>query len=476
MSFVIVGGCLTEYLGDEEEVVVPAGVRVIGCWAFVGRVGISRVILPPGVVRIDAEAFAGCSSLREISLPAGLLAIGWGAFAGCSALADIAIPESVRAIGSGAFRDTAYYNDPANWQDGLLYIGGVLIEAAGVSGDCRLLPATRLIANCAFWECEGLTDIVIPGSVEAIGVSAFGYCRRLENAVVEEGVARIGAGAFYRCVGLKKLTLPPSVTEIGEGAFADCRALRELLLPPGIKRIAAGACVRCRSLRAASVLDTVESVGEFAFRGCGFPRVTVPPNVRRVEGFCFGGIKDIVIYDTLGGAVDRIGCLHESGRDYAYTVTVLSAAAGGRTGVVPMYGDGTAELDALLKQAWGEGNTFDYRTLDAYFPGVAKAESKTQIAITRLRWPFDLSAQAAEAYAAWLRANAADILRRCVDEEDMELTAFFADKGLIGQNAAEEVIEYAVRKKKVAFTAFLLQHSETAADAVPPDLELTELL
>ena len=58
------------------------------------------------------------------------------------------------------------------------------------------------IGEGAFWYCESLTSITIPGSVTSIGF-----------------------GAFYRCTSLTSITIPNSVTSIDRSAFYDCTSL-----------------------------------------------------------------------------------------------------------------------------------------------------------------------------------------------------------------------------------------------------------
>lgn len=103
--FPIVNGVLIRYLGSEESVVIPEGVKRIGCGAFEGKRDLRRITIPEGVTHIDGQAFLNCTSLEDLRLPDGLTRIGARAFAGCWALRSICIPEGVTHIGDEAFRD-----------------------------------------------------------------------------------------------------------------------------------------------------------------------------------------------------------------------------------------------------------------------------------------------------------------------------------------------------------------------------------
>ena len=53
------------------------------------------------------------------------------------------------------------------------------------------------IGNYAFWNCEGLTEIVIPASVTSIGSGAFESCTSLTEIVISGNVTSIGRYAFW---------------------------------------------------------------------------------------------------------------------------------------------------------------------------------------------------------------------------------------------------------------------------------------
>ena len=78
------------------------------------------------------------------------------------------------------------------------------------------------IGILAFYECSGLTEVVIPGNVTTIGNSAFYECSGLTEVVIPGNVTTIGNSAFYECSSLTELVIPDSVTSIGSYAFWGC--------------------------------------------------------------------------------------------------------------------------------------------------------------------------------------------------------------------------------------------------------------
>ncbi|MDG1242989.1 MAG: leucine-rich repeat domain-containing protein, partial [Opitutae bacterium] len=81
------------------------------------------------------------------------------------------------------------------------------------------------IGGSAFYNCTGLTSVIIPGSVTSIGSSAFRACTGLTSVTIGNSVTSIGDYAFYNCSSLTSVTIPNSVTSIGEYAFSDCTGL-----------------------------------------------------------------------------------------------------------------------------------------------------------------------------------------------------------------------------------------------------------
>lgn len=76
------------------------------------------------------------------------------------------------------------------------------------------LPVTQ-IADAAFQSCTKLQKVILPLSIESIGMNAFINCGKLEKVVIPPKVKSIGNNAFGMCVTLSNLYIPESVETVG---------------------------------------------------------------------------------------------------------------------------------------------------------------------------------------------------------------------------------------------------------------------
>lgn len=93
------------------------------------------------------------------------------------------------------------------------------------------------IPRYCFYECTGLTDIVIPNSVTQIENYAFYGCTSLSEIVISNSATAIGDYAFYGCTSLSEIVIPNSVTSIGDYAFEKCRQLENITFEDGGPRM-----------------------------------------------------------------------------------------------------------------------------------------------------------------------------------------------------------------------------------------------
>lgn len=100
-DFKIRNGVLTKYLGAEEIITIPEGVKSISTFAFTEnyklRGIVKQIILPKSLEIIEDGAFADLELMEKIIIPKGVGVIGRVAFRGCKSLTiycEISTPPS----------------------------------------------------------------------------------------------------------------------------------------------------------------------------------------------------------------------------------------------------------------------------------------------------------------------------------------------------------------------------------------------
>ncbi|MBR5536099.1 MAG: leucine-rich repeat protein [Clostridia bacterium] len=130
---------------------------------------------------------------------------------------NIVIEDTITGV-YDIFTETEYAQSRDNWENGLLYAGDVLLATHNdLTGEIKVKEGTRIIADEAFYYCTLVTSIVLPESVEYIGVTE-------KLTVGEMGYN----GVFENCNKLEKLTIPASVTEFDHAMVYNCRSLSDI--------------------------------------------------------------------------------------------------------------------------------------------------------------------------------------------------------------------------------------------------------
>lgn len=99
-DFIIVAdGYLFSYYGDQAEVVVPDGVRIVGAYSFYYYQDIKSVKLPDSVEIIGEKAFNSCTTLHTMELGNSVKRIDKAALYNCEKLVKLNLPASIETLG-----------------------------------------------------------------------------------------------------------------------------------------------------------------------------------------------------------------------------------------------------------------------------------------------------------------------------------------------------------------------------------------
>ena len=192
----------------------------------------THLVIPPvspegdTVIGFVESAFEDCTQLESVVIPETITYIESDIFTNCVNLENIVLHDNLLEIYNDSFEDSAYYNNPNNWENGVLYVGKHLIDVdPSISGACSIKEGTLVIASGAFDGCESVTSVTIPNSVIRIGDHTFTGCDNLTQVSVSNGMTSIEWGMFQACGNLVQVTIPNSITEIGAWAFSGCKKL-----------------------------------------------------------------------------------------------------------------------------------------------------------------------------------------------------------------------------------------------------------
>ena len=237
----IAGGAFAQYT-NLTSIIIPISVNDIGGSAFSGCTGLTSIAIPGGV--IGTYVFSGCTGLSSITIGNSVTSIGAGAFENCSNLTSITVPNGVIRAGtfSGCTRlryitlgngVTSIDRDmmPSSLSAFLGCTALIAIEVAAhnvnyASEDGVLFNKAK--TTLIQYPCGRKGTYTIPKSVTNIEYYAFYDCIGLTSVIIGNGVTSIGQGAFYECKFLTSIVIPASVTSIGTFAFYNCSALQSV--------------------------------------------------------------------------------------------------------------------------------------------------------------------------------------------------------------------------------------------------------
>lgn len=217
---------------------------------------------------------------------------------------------------------------------------GKLIIPAGYDGK-KIIE----ISNSCLSFCDKLTSVVLPDTIEKIGISAFNGCKKLKRIRLPYYLRTLGNGAFSGCSSLTQIELPPFIEEIGFGIFKGCDSLNRIsmiensnypykvegnclirrqdnaliagckisVIPDYVKTIEDFAFGHLKNLKQITIPESVETIEQGAFWKTGLTQIHIPSRVKSIKEESFYGCEDLkeVVFseglELIGKEADDVG-------------------------------------------------------------------------------------------------------------------------------------------------------------------------
>lgn len=267
------------------------------------NINVIRFVEP--LTTIGADAFNGCTNLRNISLPNSVEAISERAFFNCTNLEAITFGTGLRSCGTMAFNNciniySLHISSIADWcritfadktSNPAYYSQALLIDEEKIT-KINIPKSLTSLSAYAFCGNTYVDTVVIPSSLQSIGVGAFEECENLKRVEISNvskwsaikfgnetanplsttqefylngelvtsvnivGIEEISAYAFINCTNIKTFLSDNTLSRIGDNAFRNCTSLATVELGSGIEAIGAQGFMNCSALQLVTVNAT----------------------------------------------------------------------------------------------------------------------------------------------------------------------------------------------------------------------------
>ncbi len=307
-------------------------------WTF-DTTEVTELTINDGITELAYFLFENFTELKTVNIPCSLEYIFFeSVFAGCTKLEQFEVPKE----------HTVYFSE-----DNILYNKDkttIHFVSRTTKGEFEVPDGIVTIARSAIAECNAITKITIPTSVQTMELKAISNCASLEaieaangnrNFYSQDGVLfyrprtslattlfcypsgktgdytvpsvnKIGEYAFYAANNLENITISDGVFSIGMYAFCDCENLRTVTMTDSVYNIFTGVFRGCKNLTSIKLSENLTNLDWEVFYDCSsLKNVTLPPHITSIGFECFRNctsLESINIPDT----VTRLYC-------YAFT-------------------------------------------------------------------------------------------------------------------------------------------------------------
>lgn len=222
---------------------------------------------------------------------------------------EFVVPDGIAHISDGAFSNCDKIT-AVKIPDSVEYIG-TSFQGCTALTSVNLPKDLTTISGYTFSGCTSLETLEIPETVREINLHAFEGTPFLEKLIKQDPLVVIN-GILVDGTTLKgEVTIPESVTKISYEAFApywsENTGITKIMLPENLTEIDDGAFSNCTALEEVALPAGIKTIGMDAFGGCSsLKRIDLPSGLTEIGAYSFSRCTSLTSVDIPNG-VKRIG-------------------------------------------------------------------------------------------------------------------------------------------------------------------------
>ncbi|MDE5810790.1 MAG: leucine-rich repeat domain-containing protein, partial [Muribaculaceae bacterium] len=316
-----IGSCAFSH-ASQDTLTIPGSVTNMGHWAF-NYCNFNTVnfeygnepleyetpifyATPFSDVRVDRNIgtiFKGSDAVESLTIGNNVTELEAYAFSNCKALKSVVIEDGDEPLSFG-------YNALYGSDIKTLYLGRNVTSQIGTTSLSSVTIGNKVtsIGSKAFYNCDKLTEVILPASLRTIGNEAFAYAYGLSSISIPASVTSIGESAFYACSDLIDVNIEDGEDplQFGSDVFNGASAIEKIHIGRNLQ----GNNAPFRNTSSLSELtfgDNVTTIGDNAFYFCsGLASITLPASLHSIGSYAFAytsGLSEI----SIPASVNSIG-------------------------------------------------------------------------------------------------------------------------------------------------------------------------
>ena len=290
---------------------LPESLTNISHHAFGKCIKLQSIELPNSLDSLEGSVFSGCESLKSMVFPANLNCININTCTGCTALESVCISDGITAIYENAFdgcellSEVIFLGSETKWNSIIIQNGNENLKNSKITFSAITEPKSGTLGDNAKWilDSNGILTISGTGKItSACPFNADNSFRYTKKLIINEGITGWDCLTFDGCSDLITVVLPSTIENIGINSFAKCFKLKSIIIPQSVESISRAAFANCTSLSEITLPENMEMIEEYTFSECtSLCKITIPSKIHIIYKYAFSNchlLKDVFYSGT----------------------------------------------------------------------------------------------------------------------------------------------------------------------------------